>query len=265
MTDPAVLVERRADATWLTINRPQAMNALNSEAYAAIIGALRAAEADDAVRTVILTGAGGRAFCAGADLKELARYDADGADPDAGPGQGMGGTQAFAALRSFTKPLIAAIDGYCFAGGLEIAALCDLRAATEGSTFRLPEARLGLLPDPGLVELTRLIPLGEALHLQLAARPLTAARAYDIGLVQLLAPSRPALLAAVEELAADIALGAPLAVEAYKEVSRIGRDLPIAEAARLRDAKWAEIARTEDRLEGPRAFAEKRAPRWKRR
>jgi enoyl-CoA hydratase/carnithine racemase len=137
--------------------------------------------------------------------------------------------------------------------------------ATEQSTFGLPEARLGLMPDPGLVELTHLIPLGEAMHIQLTGRRLHAARAYDIGFIQYMVPNRSALLATVEELATDIALGSPLAVEAFKRVAKQGHALPIEEARRLRAELWDEIRRTEDRLEGPRAFAEGRPPEWKRR
>jgi enoyl-CoA hydratase/carnithine racemase len=265
VTEAAILIESRGYTAWITLNRPYAMNALDTDIFVGLRDALSQATDDPSVRVAVILGAGGRAFSAGADLKEIAEFDADGVDPDAGQGQGMGGSQAFAALRAFPKPLIAAIDGYCLAGGLEIATLCDVRVATEQSTFGLPEARLGLMPDPGLVELTRLIPLGEAAHIQLTGRRLHAARAYDIGFVQYMVPDRSALLATVEELAADIALGSPLAVEAFKRVARQGHDLPIDYARRLRDELWDEIRRSEDRLEGPRAFAEGRPPEWKRR
>ena len=235
MTEAGILVEPRGHTTWITVNRPQAMNALNTEVYVGLIDALAQAAEDPDSQVVVIIGAGGRAFSAGADLKEIARLDADGVDPDAEPGQGMGGTQAFAALRAFPRPLIAAIDGYCLAGGMEIATLCDVRVATQQSTFGLPEVRLGLMPDPGLVELTRLVPLGEALHIQLTGRRLHAARAYDIGFVQYMVPDRSALLAVVEGLAADIELGSPLAVEAFKRVARRGHDLPIEMASQLRD------------------------------
>lgn len=261
----AILTERRGHSTWITLNRPYAMNALNTEVFVGLTNALTHATDDPGVRVVVILGAGGHAFSAGADLKEIAHFDANGLDPDAESGPGMGGSQAFAALRAFPKPLIAAIDGYCLAGGLEIATLCDVRVATEQSTFGLPEARLGLMPDPGLVELTHLVPLGEAMHIQLTGRRLHAARAYDIGFIQYMVPNRNALLATVEELAADVALGSPLAVEAFKRVARQGHDHPIENARRLRDELWDEIRHTDDRLEGPRAFAEGRPPEWKRR
>ena len=121
------------------------------------------------------------------------------------------------------------------------------------------------MPGPGLVELGRLIPLGEALRIQLTGRSMNARRAFDIGFVQALLPDRDALLAEATQIAADIALGAPLAVEAYKKLVKHGRDLTIDDANRLRDKMWAQIQTTEDRIEGPRAFVEKRAPEWKRR
>ena len=257
-----LLYERRDDAAWLTFNRPHAMNAFNSELYAAFITALDDASRDRSIRAVVLIGDGGRAFSAGADLKEIADFDARGVDPDAEPGTGMGGTQLFEKLAAFAKPVIAAIDGHCLAGGMEVAALCDIRIATEHSSFGLPEARLSLMPGPGLVELGRLIPLGDALRIQLTARPITARRAFEIGFVQSLLPDRPALVREAEQIAADLALGAPLAIEAYKQVAKQGRDLPIAEATRLRDQLWDRIQQTEDRIEGPRAFTEKRPPRW---
>jgi enoyl-CoA hydratase/carnithine racemase len=264
MTSRPLLYERRDHAAWITFNRPHAMNAFNSELYAAILQALDDAAVDPEVRVAVLIGEGGRAFSAGADLKELADFDARGIDADAEPGKGMGGTQVFEKLATFVKPLVAAVDGHCLAGGMEVASLCDIRVATEHSGFGLPEARLSLMPGPGLVELGRLMPLGEALWVQLTGRPMSARRAFDIGFVQALLPDRAALVAEAEQIAADIALGAPLAVEAYKTVAKGGRDLPLHEASRLRDRLWDQIQSTEDRLEGPRAFTEKRLPRWKR-
>jgi enoyl-CoA hydratase/carnithine racemase len=254
--------ERQAATGWIIFDRPQAMNAFDSHAYAAAISALADAANDAEIRSVVLLGEGGRAFSAGADLKELAAFDTRGVDPDAAPGAGMGGTQFFDALAAFPKPLIAAIDGYCLAGGLEVAALCDVRVATAHSTFALPEARLGLLPGPGLVELSRLIPLGEALRIQLTGRPITAQRAYEIGFVQAVLDDRVGLLTEVAQIADDIARGAPLAIAAYKHIVKSGRDLSVAAANELRDEMWDRIRHSEDRFEGPRAFTEKRAPRW---
>jgi enoyl-CoA hydratase/carnithine racemase len=262
MTTDPLLYERRGEAAWLTFNRPRAMNAFNSELYAAFVAALDDASRDRDIRSVVLIGEGGRAFSAGADLKEIADFDARGVNADAEPGTGMGGTQLFENLASFTKPVIAAIDGHCLAGGMEVAALCDIRIATEHSSFGLPEARLSLMPGPGLVELGRLIPLGEALRIQLTARPITARRAFEIGFVQALLPDRSELVREAEQMAADIALGAPLAIEAYKEVVKQGRDLSIDDASRRRDELWDRIQQTDDRIEGPRAFTEKRTPRW---
>jgi enoyl-CoA hydratase/carnithine racemase len=264
--EPPLLYEMRGGAAWITLNRPRAMNAFNSVLNRALIKALRDAADDDGVLVAVLIGAGGKAFSAGADLKELAARNAAGMDIDATVEEGgMAGTEMFRAVAAFRKPLIAAIDGFCLAGGMEVAALCDMRLATEASSFGLPEAHLGLMPDPGLVELTRLIPLGEALKLQLSARPMTARRAYDIGYIQGLVPNRAALLAEAELWAADVARGAPLSVEAFKKLVKVGRSMTPEQASQLRDALWQTIQNTEDCVEGPRAFAEKRAPVWKRR
>ena len=263
---PVLLYEKRGGVAWITLNRPRHMNAFNSVLNRALIKALADAAGDDGVMVAVLTGAGGKAFSAGGDLKELAERNAAGMDIDATLEEGgMAGTEMFRAVANFHKPLIAAVDGFCLAGGMEVAALCDMRIATEASSFGLPEAHLGLMPDPGLVELTRLIPLGEALKLQLSARPMTAKRAYDIGYVQELAPDRAALMVQAEQLAADIARGAPLSVEAYKKVVKVGRGMTPEQASQFRDALWARIQTTEDCVEGPRAFTEKRTPVWKRR
>ena len=148
---------------------------------------------------------------------------------------------------------------------MEVATLCDIRVATEASSFGLPEVLRSLMPDPGLIELPRVIPLGEAAKLLLTGTPMTAQRAYEIGFLQALAPDRAAMLAEAARIAAEIALGAPLAAEAYKQIIRNGRSLSPEQAAQYRAVHWDRIQATEDRIEGPRAFVQKRPPVWKRR
>jgi len=257
--DDVLIYEIREGAAWLTFNRPQALNALNLPLRAAIVRAVAEAERDDQVSCVVLTGAGGRAFCTGADLKEMAARDAVSAEAD--PER----PDVFAALRALRKPAIAAIDGHCVAAGMEMAGLCDLRVATEASTFGLPEVLRSLMPDPGLLEIPRLLPGGEAARLLLTGKPMTAARAHAVGFIQALLPDREAMLAQAATLAAEIRLGAPLAVEAYKEILRYGRANSLEATARHRAEHWRRVGASEDRREGPRAFAEKRAPVWKRR
>ena len=259
-TDEVMQYEKRGSTAWLTMNRPQAMNAFNTALRNGLVEAIERATADPDVLCIVLTGEGGRAFSAGADLKEVAQRDASKNAPSP-----RAATSFFTTVADCPKPVIAAIDGHCIAAGLEVALLCDIRVATEKSTFGLPEARRSLMPDPGLTELVRVIPFGEAMKILLTARPITAQRAYDIGLIQSVVPDRDAVMAEAEEVAADIALGAPLAVEAYKQIAKAGRSMPPEQAAKVRAGYWAALADTEDRREGPRAFAEKRPPVWKRR
>jgi enoyl-CoA hydratase/carnithine racemase len=243
---------------YLTLNRPKALNALNLELRSSLVEALDTVESDDEVLVAILCGEGGRAFSSGADLKETAERDA------AGPvGGATGRIPAFDALRDCRKPLIAAIDGYCVAAGLEISLLCDIRVATMQSQFGLPEPRRSLLAGPGLHYLSRIVPLGEAMLMQLTGSFISAERAYQIGLVQRLAPDRQALMDEANAIADDILLGAPLAVQAIKRVVRIARNLPPEYSEHFAGPIEEVVYASEDRLEGPRAFAEKRAPEWK--
>lgn len=239
------------------------MNAFNTELRVGLMDAMDEATADPEVLAIVLTGEGGRAFSAGADLKEIANRDASGSPAESVPTKMVG--NFFASVGNCPKPTIAAIDGHCIAAGLEVAILCDIRIATAKSTFGLPEARRSLMPDPGLIELMRVVPLGEALKILFTARPISANRAYDVGLIQSVVPDRDALMGEAAEMAADIVLGAPLAIEAYKRIVKAGRSMSPEQAGQLREAYWGMLSGTEDRVEGPRAFAEKRAPVWKRR
>jgi len=256
---PACISYDLVNATaWVRIMRPRVLNALNDEAFAGLVMALEQAFGDSDVRSIILVGEGGRAFSTGGDLKEMAATDADGAEASE-----RLACDLFDALRECTKPVIAAVDGYCVGGGFEIALLCDMILATDQSRFALPEVRRSLMPDPGLLELPRLMPPGELMSLLLTGRFMTAARGHELGFIQQLFPNRDALLDGVQQIGDEIALGAPMAVMAYRQLIRYGRSMPIDGARRLRDVWWDRIKNSEDRLEGPRAFAEKRSPVWK--
>jgi enoyl-CoA hydratase/carnithine racemase len=242
----------------ITLTRPEAMNALNREILNAIGEAVLEYEADDNLLVAIITGEGGRAFSAGADLKEMTQRDqSEGVDA------GGGGLNGFDQLDACRKPLIAAVDGYCLAGGLEVTIYCDMVVATEQSRFGLPEPRRSLLAGPGLHNLSRIIPYREAMLIQLTGGHMTSQRAYDIGLIQRLVPDRDAMWAAAHELADEILECAPLAVQAIKQIVKVGRPLPVEYSQKLAEPISAFIATTEDRLEGPKAFAEKRTPNWK--
>jgi len=233
------------------------MNALNAEVIDTLTAAFADIERNDEVLVTILSGEGGRAFSTGADLKEMAALDENGRNP------------AFADIRRFeravksTKPVIAAIDGYALAGGLELALTSDIRIATNKSMFGLPEPKRSLLAGYGLHHLSRMIPLGEALHMQLTGTMINAQRAYQIGLVQGLEPDREALFLKVEALAEEILQCAPLAVQAIKHIVMTGRNLPVEYSYELARPIEKAVYASTDRIEGPKAFSEKRPPKWK--
>jgi enoyl-CoA hydratase/carnithine racemase len=259
-----VVRDRKA---YVTLNRPGAMNAINSAMRAGLREAFTQVTQDDEILVAILSGAGGRAFSAGADLKEMAGRESGPTRPS-GPrsypeAPRPGRLEGLDELDACAKPVIAAIDGYCLAAGFELALCCDIRVATAQSTFGLPEPRWSLLAGPGLINLSRMIPLGEALRMQLTGSPMTAERAYQVGLVQELAASRDQLMATADALAEEILQCAPLAVQYIKRIVRDGRGMPVEHAWKFSEMFWASIAQTEDAAEGPQSFAQKRKPEWK--
>jgi len=249
------------------------MNALNRELGRALGEAMVEFSRDDQLLVAILSGEGGRAFSTGGDLKEMSTRQQEGRGiiettdggasgaypPVAKPGTMLGMDQ----LNECPKPVIAAIDGYCLAGGLEIALYCDIRLATRRSTFAMPEPRRSLLSGPALIHLSRMIPLGEALRIQLTGAAIGAQRAYEIGLVQDLAEDRDQLFAMADAVADEILECAPLAVQYIKRVIKDGRNLPVEYAWKFSEMCSDAISKTEDALEGPRAFAQKRKRDWK--
>ena len=217
--DTPVLVEARSHTLHITLNRPGVLNAQNQPMRAALVDALERLDADDDLRLGVLSGAGGRAFSSGADLKEIraASKTPRAHLPVADRPQWI----HFRRLERVRKPMIAAIDGYAFGGGLELALLCDIRVATEPSTFALPEPRtVGGLAEVAVHRLSRMIPLGEALRLHLTASPMAADRAYAIGLVQYLVSDREAMHEKVGVLADEIAQCPVDVLRLIKVVSR---------------------------------------------
>jgi enoyl-CoA hydratase/carnithine racemase len=191
------------------------------------------------------------------DLKERAQRDA----AESGPTSATQGRVA-RRPRLMEKPCIAAINGFCVAGGLEIALQCDIRIATPKSQFGLPEPRWSLPAGYGLHNLSRMVPLGEALYIQLTGERIGAERAYQIGLIQRIVPEEQ-LAAEAKKIADAVLLCAPLAVRAIKRIVMTARDLPLEESWKMAEGLTGELAATEDAREGPRAFAEKRKPQWK--
>lgn len=251
-TTPPVLVERRGHVQLVTLNRPEARNAVNLEVAQRVAAAMDELDADPELRAGVVTGAGGF-FSAGMDLKAFARGEHAFV-----PERGFAGMTQ----RASAKPLIAAVEGPALAGGFEIAVACDLIVAGQGSTFGVPEVRRGLVAAAGgLRELARRLPRGIAKELALTGAPIGVERAAQLGLVNRVVPSGTALDAALA-LAEEIAANAPLALVATKRILDELDDWD-------RDAFWArqgEIAGpvlvSRDAREGAIAFAEKREPRW---
>ena len=253
-----VLYEVRDNIAWITLNRPEAMNAISENIRAAIPAALARAEADDNVRVIVFSGAGERAFCAGADVKGFSAVDSLVKHR-----QGRAHTHWILAFDRARKPLIAAIHGYCLGGGLEIALACDIRIAAEGSIFGLPEVSRGTLPGSGGTQrLARMVGLGRALDIALSADHVSAEDALRMGLVSRLVP-RAALMASAEALAKRIASHAPLSVLLVKEAVRGSLETDLSTGLRIEADLSTLIASTEDRIEAGAAFREKRKPKFK--
>ena len=275
MPSDVLSYEVRDRKAYIKLNRPKQMNALNHELLSALAEAFQDADAAEDVFAVILSAEGGRAFSAGGDLKDMANRIEAGEDiggRDGRPRRAMsaypavakaGAMPGFDDVNQCSKPVIAAIDGYCLAGGLEIALYCDIRLATRKSTFAMPEPKRHLLSGPAFVHLSRMIPLGEALRMELLGEPIDAERAYQIGLVQGLYDDRAELEAAADLMADKILENSPLAVQFLKRIVREGRDMTVDHHWKFAEMFAFTLGRTEDALEGPKAFAEKRKPDWK--
>lgn len=251
MPGDAVLYEKRDDhIVIITMNRPEAMNAINREFTRRMNEALTAFNDDDDAWVAILTGAG-RAFCAGRDLKERAEDNA----------AGIQAKPTVVAQREIWKPLIAAINGPAIAGGWAQAQMCDLRIAADTAVLGIAEARWNLLA-PFAPALVGQIPLAAIMEILLLAQPLTAQRAHEIGFVNRVVPLDQLMPTALE-WAGTICRNGPLAVRAIKEVVLRSIGQPPQQVAPLVYHIYDKLLHSEDSVEGPRAFAEKRPPRWK--
>jgi enoyl-CoA hydratase len=254
MTDqPAVLTERRERVLVVTLNRPDQRNAVNAAVARGIADALDLLDSDAELTLAVLTGAG-KGFCAGMDLKAFVAGEVPYADD-----RGFAGITR----RSAAKPLIAAIEGFAVAGGLEIALACDLIVAAEGARLGIPEVKRSLVAaGGGLLRLPRVLPRNIAMELALTGDPITAERGYELGLVNRLTPPGQALRTALE-FAAAIAANGPLALAATKRVLTESPDWPDAEFFDRQGEIIGPVMGSEDAREGATAFAEKRAAVWK--
>jgi enoyl-CoA hydratase/carnithine racemase len=251
--EAAVLTDRRGRVLTITINRPDQRNAVNAAVAQGIAGALDDLDADPDLSVGVLTGAG-KGFCAGMDLKAFVAGERPHVE-----GRGFAGITQ----RAAEKPLIAAVEGFAVAGGLEVALACDLIVASKGARLGIPEVKRGLVAAGGaLLRLPRALPRNVAIELALTGDPIEAERAYELGLVNRLAEPGEALNAALE-LAETIAANGPLALAATKRIMSEAPDWPDAEFFARQGPIYEPVFASEDAREGATAFAERRAPVWK--
>lgn len=238
----------------LVIDRPDKRNALSAAVRRALLDALHTLSEDPDVRVIVVTGAGEKSFVAGADIAEFAtRTPVD-------QYRAMRLPSYLDAIERSPKPVIAAINGYCLGGGLELAMACDFRIAAEHATFGQPEIKLGIIPGGGGTQrLPRLVGLGYAMKMILSGEPISAAEALRIGLIEEVV-SRDRLMERTLQLAHDIAAKSPVALAAAKEATRAALQTPLAEGLRVETGLYLMAFASDDKAEGVRAFLEKRTP-----
>jgi len=254
-----VRYETRERVAVITIDRPQAMNAYDAEAVREMGRAFERFDADERLRAAILTGAGDTAFCAGADLKSLHGKDYAGGAAELWDDERQYRLGQRIEVR---KPVIAAINGYCLAGGLELALACDLRIASSAASFGCPEVKRSILHGYGAMRLVQMIPFAVAMEMLLTGERIDAARAYEVGLVSRVVPPAQLLPTALA-LGATIAENGPLAVKLTKELGWRGLHAHPQDFMRFVAAALALLHGSEDAKEGPAAFAEKRKPEYR--
>jgi len=252
-----LLYERRNGIGYVTVNRPEKMNSLNRKTMDELQECFQEIERDEEVRTVILTGAGEKAFVGGADINELAIQT-----PVEGKEMSVRGQKILDLIEHLGKPVIAAVNGYALGGGCELALACTIRIASENARLGQPEVKLGLVPGyAGTQRLPRLVGRGRALEILLTGDPISAAEAYRIGLVNQVVPAQD-LMATAEKLAQRIMANAPLAVKFALEAVNHGLEMTEAEGQFLEANLFGLCCTTADMKEGTRAFLEKRPAKF---
>jgi enoyl-CoA hydratase/carnithine racemase len=252
-----VMYEKKGAIAYVTVNRPKVLNALNTPTWADLRTAFEDARDDAAVRGVILTGAGHKAFIAGADISELAHATAIEAQRSSRFGQ-----EVLDLVENLGKPVIAAVNGFALGGGCETAMACTIRIAVDSAKFGQPEVTLGLVPGGGGTQrLPRLVGKGRALHLILSGEMISAQEAYRIGLVNEIVPAAD-LIARAEAVLTKIASNASIAVKFALEAANKGLETSQNEGLLLEASYFGLCAATEDKREGTSAFLEKRAPQF---
>lgn len=241
----------------LMLNRPDSMNALNTQMALDIITALKELKDNKEIRVLILTAAGDRSFCVGADLKER-----DGMTNDQWKNQHDIFEDAYEKIRNFPYPVIGAINGFALGGGLEMALSCDFRYSADHAKLGLPEVSIGIIPGVGGTQLLpRSIPIGLAKEFLFSGNHIPAQRAKDVGLVNQTVPIED-LLDAVYEIAQDISVNAPISLQSIKQAVNTGIQTDLTTALSIELSQYYKCANSEDRLEGIKAFNEKRKPNW---
>jgi enoyl-CoA hydratase/carnithine racemase len=257
MAYTTLLEENREGIGYVTINRPEKLNALNDQVMTDLDACFESIERDDAVKTVILTGAGEKAFVAGADIAVLAAQT-----PVEGKERSIRGQRVLDRIENLGRPVIAAVNGYALGGGCELAMACSLRVASENAKLGQPEVKLGIIPGyAGSQRLPRLVGKGRAMELILSAEPITAAEAWRIGLVNQVVPPKD-LMAACEALARKIMANGPLAVRFAMEAVNRGCEMTQEQGQFLEATLFGLCCTTADMKEGTRAFLEKRPPKF---
>jgi enoyl-CoA hydratase len=257
MAYDTILLETGTIST-LTINRPDKLNALNAQVIQEMDAALDELEAHAAVRVLLVTGAGGKAFVAGADIGELAREDCL-----SGEQMSLRGQRLFRRLEQAAFVTIAVVGGFALGGGLELAMACDLRLASEKAKFGLPEVTLGIIPGyAGTQRLPRIVGQGRALEMILTGGMVKADRAFEMGLVNQVHPA-DTLMEMARELAGKITQVGPVAAAKAKWLVYHGQDVPFQQGAEAEASAFGLLCATEDKAEGTQAFLEKRSPEFK--
>ena len=252
-----VLYEEKGAIAYVTLNRPKVLNALNQKTWEDLRAAFEDVRSDDAIRGVILTGAGDKAFIAGADISELAQVTAVEAEKSSSYGQ-----EVLSIVENLGKPVIAAVNGFALGGGCETAMACTIRVAVETAKFGQPEVRLGVIPGGGGTQrLPRLVGKGRALQIILSGEMVTAQEAYRMGLVNEVVPLTE-LIPRSEAILDQIFKNAPIAVKYSIEAVNKGLDTSVAEGLSLEASLFGICAGTEDKKEGTEAFLQKRPAKF---
>jgi enoyl-CoA hydratase/carnithine racemase len=253
-----LLLERAGAVAIITVNRPKVLNALNTQTLDELRRAILELKRDDAVRAVVLTGSGEKAFIAGADINELATQT-----PTSGRDHAMTGQHVLDLIEHMGKPVIAAINGFALGGGCELAMACTIRLAADTARLGQPEINLGIIPGyAGTQRLARLVGRGRALEILLTGDMVPAQEAYRLGLVNRVVPAAE-LMAEAKKLAATLASKAPVAVRYILEAVHRGLDMPFAEAQTFEATLFGLVVSTDDMREGTKAFLEKRKADFK--